>query len=516
MSFDMLSRQTIIKLKPLLCMAGIVVFAWWYGKKLGLSLNRGMIKSLHGLLWFPILLMLPLIFRKMGMFSLFCLVVVFFWAPVEISGLAWFMGRLASNANLVELGIYFLLAVTLFSNLLSPSKRWIVALKRFPFAPFCLYVVGGMIGYLYAKIFLHVPNMSDTFYKMRILLILPAALYFLCLYIIDSKEKAEKVIWIYLISSIFLGLILLFGQTTTDMITVSDYTPTSGRLSMMLQMNQQGPHLFHHHIKINPTTAAAIFSVIFAISFCFLLNRASRIQRVFALAIIVLSMAILIQSMGRSGIFSSFAAAGVIWYLSGYSHLSSKRKTLVYLILFLVASVSVSYYNAVTSEYDTYRRVTLEIFRNPLQAGSLISHLDLWKQSIPIIFTHPLGIGPNGLIGISGTYAELANPFGDPWGVHNLILYWLLFSGFIGTAGFLLLFIRFFRDCKRRLKSQDRDVRILSVVGIGIITAFFVNGIGSPVLLDSVTVTVLWIPLSVIMAAMKLPDTSSSEINKIK
>ena len=148
----------------------------------------------------------------------------------------------------------------------------------------------------------------------------------------------------------------------------------------------------------------------------------------------------------------------------------------------------------------------MEIFSNPLHARTAVSRLVVWKQSIPIIIKHPLGIGANGLLGIRNTYAEMANPSGGIWAVHNLILYLLLFSGVIGTAGFLFIFIWFIKKCRTKLKSRNPGIRLFSIAGIGITTAIFVNGVSSPLIYDSVTATVFWLPIGIIMAVINLPD----------
>jgi len=146
------------------------------------------------------------------------------------------------------------------------------------------------------------------------------------------------------------------------------------------------------------------------------------------------------------------------------------------------------------------------MFSNPLASINFVSRVEIWKEAIPVFIKHPFGIGANGLIAINVTTSELANPWGDVWGVHNLILYLLFFSGFIGTIGFLLIFVWFIRRCISKLRSQDPSIRLFSIAGIGITTAFFTCGVTSPIINSSWDASFLWMPVGIIMAVLSLPN----------
>ena len=465
-----------------------------------------MFKSLYGIYGLPFLLMFPFLLRRFGMFPFFCLVIPVFWIPFGF-GLGYF-GALGLWMIPTELALYFFVAVILFSNMLSPRKRWAKTWNDFPLNSFSIYVFGVIVAYLYGRIFLDVAH-PMSIYLIRVLCIYPAVICFFCMYLIDSKEKGEKALWIFLGSTVLFGLVILFGKSYSSYISLSDYTPLSGRLSMMIRVPIPGFNLL---LKMNPSIASTLYSMIFSIAFTFWLNADSKIKGILSLGIIVLSVMIMVMTMGRAGIFSSILSAGVIWYLSGYAGLSMRKRNLARLIVIVATILGLSYYLGAHSEYMTYRIVALEIFANPFRAGSSVSRLGLWKQAIPIIIAHPFGIGANGFLGISNTYAEMANPAGDIWGVHNFILYLLLFSGFIGTTGFLLIFVGFIKKCLAKLKSQNPGNRLFSIAGIGITTAFFAAGLTSPVIYDSVTATVFWLPTGVIMAVINLPDGNMEKI----
>ena len=488
------------KYKPVIYSIGLAIFAYWYAMKLSLGLERGMFKTLYGVYGLPFLLMFPFLLRRFGMFPFFCLAIPLYWIPFGF-GLGYF-GALGMKMTPTELGIYFFCAIILFSNILSPSERWARTWHDFPLKPFSVFFFGAITAYLYGRIFLGVAE-PESIYKIRVLCIYPAVTCFLCMYLIDSKEKAEKLLWIFLGTTVLLGLVILFGKSYSGYISMSDYAPTSGRLSMMIQVPIPGFSLF---LRINPTVASNLFSMVFSIAFTFWLNETSKLKRFLSLGIIALSVAIMTKTMGRAGIFASISSAAVIWYLSGHAGLSARIKNLSKVILFTTIIIGVSYYIGVHSEYETYRTKSVEIFSNPLHARTAVSRLVVWKQSIPIIFKHPFGIGTNGLLGIRNTYAEMANIYGDIWGVHNLILYLMLFSGVIGTAGFLFIFIWFIKRCRAKLKSQNPGIRLFSIAGIGITIVFFVAGVASPIISNPVTATVFWLPIGIIMAVINLPD----------
>ena len=183
------------KYKHFIYFMGISVFAYWYAKKLFLGLDRGMFKTLYGIFGLPFLLMFPLLLRRFGMFSFFCLVIPLYWIPFGF-GLGYF-GPLGIEMIPTELAIYFFCAVILFSNILSPSERWARTWDNFPLAPFSVFFFGAITAYLYGRMFLGVSE-SMSIYLIRVLCIYPAVICFFCMYLIDSKEKGEKVLWIFL------------------------------------------------------------------------------------------------------------------------------------------------------------------------------------------------------------------------------------------------------------------------------------------------------------------------------
>lgn len=476
-----------------------IFISYQYARVLVNALIKNKMVTLKTLIILPILLIIVtlLLQRKISAFQLFCFIVLIFWLPYQL-GTEYF-GKLGLNFQQVELGIYFIFAFILLSSRFASESRLAEVMRNFPLAQFLLYITGAIIAFLYGVIYLHVFHQASII-RLRVLCIYPLVLCLICVYLINSIEKARKLIWIFLCSSFFLGIIFLFGRKVTEIVSLSSYAASSGRLSMRVQVPLLGG------IEILPAQSSALFSMCFTIAFCFWLNEKSNKKRYSLLAIMVISIMVMVRSQGRAGIIASILSSVVIWYLSGYSRLSSARLNFIKMLFFIIIVLGATYYLANISPYKTYRAHGLEIFSNPLASKTFVSRNEIWEEAIPVFIKHPFGMGANGLIAVNVTTRELTNPLGDIWGVHNLILYLLFFSGFIGTIGFLLIFVWFIRRCISKLRYKDPAIRLFSIAGIGITTAFFTCGVTSPVINSSWDASFLWMPVGIIMAVLSLPD----------
>ncbi len=477
-----------------------IFISYQYARVLVNALNKDKMYTLKTLIILPILLIIVtlLLQRKITAFQLFCFIVFIFWFPYQL-GTEYF-GQLGLKFQQVELGIYFIFAFILLSSRFTSGSRGAKVMRNFPLAQFLLYITGAIIAFFYGVIYLHVFHQASII-RLRFLCIFPLVLCLICVYLINSIEKARKSIWIFLCSSFFLGIIFLFGRKVTEIVSLSSYAGSSGRLSMIIQVPFLGDG-----IRIHPPQASVLFSMCFTIAFCFWLNEKSNIKRYFLLAIIVILIMVMVQSQGRAGIIASILSSVVIWYLSGYSRLSSAKINFIKILFFITMILGATYYLANISPHRGYRVHGLEMFSNPLASKTFVSRVEIWEEAIPVFLKNPFGIGANGLIAINVTARDLTNPWGDIWGVHNLILYLLFFSGFIGTIGFLLIFVWFIRRCISKLRSRDPAIRLFSIAGIGITTAFFTCGVTSPVISSSWDASFLWMPVGIIMAVLSLPD----------
>ena len=459
-------------------------------------------KTRNVLFGLPILLMFPLLLRKMGIFFLFCLLVFIYWIPFKF-GLGFFAGGLGRNLSPCELGVYFFSAMVLFSdNIRHQTNQLVSTWRKFPVFPFFLYICGAIIAYLVGKYVLDSTSWASI-YRVRALCLYPAIICFLCIYLINTKEKAEKVLWTFLLSTLILGLLFLLGRFLTGAITLTMYAKDSTRLSMEIIVPAFGSIVMH------PTGAAGLFSIAFALSLNFYRNSFSQKKRFLAVSMSFLFAMILLLTQGRSGLYAALLSAATIWYLSSKARIPSSGMKHLKVVLPALIILGMTYYLADVSETQSFRIRGFEFFGSPFRAGSFLSRIEIWMVVVPMIIRNPFGIGANGLLAMGYTgIGELSNIYGDIWGVHNLILYLLLFSGFVGAIGFLLIFLRLMKGCVNCLFSYSREpiIRIHCIAGIGVCIAFFTNGLTSPVLYDSWEVPFLWIPVGVVMASINLPD----------
>jgi len=494
-------NRKIGKLKPPIYYVVIALMAVWYATMLTTAVERGMTKTLTGLFGLPILLMFPFLLRKMGIFPLFCSIVFLYWIPYNFA-LEYF-GPMGISITPTEVGLYFFFALILTSYVIKPtyhSYQWANTWRNFPIFPFLLYICGAIIAYSIGKYLLN-SAIGASIYRIRALCLFPAVICFLCIYLINTKEKAEKLLWIFLLSTLILGILFLFGRFVFSFISLSEYAKDSGRLSMTLSAPFLGD------ISINASGAGALFSIVFSLSFSFWLNTSSKKKRYLALGLVIVFVMVLLKSQGRAGLYASIFSAMAIWYLSTKFRRLSARLTFVKLLFIIICILGTTYYLAIVSETTSFRDRGLEFFYSPLKAQSFDSRRGIWGLVIPMIIRNPFGIGANGLLAMESTgIGELGNIYGDIWGVHNLILYLLLFSGFIGTIGFIWIFVWFIKRCMHRLNCDDPIVPFFCIAGIGIIIAFFINGLSSPVLYDSWETSILWFPVGIIIAAITLPD----------
>ncbi len=491
-------KLKIDKLEPTIYYVVLLLMAILYGNMLTTAVERGMTKTLSALLGIPILLMFPFFLRKMGTFSMLCLIVFIYWLPYRFG-----LGYFGSPAMLVipaELGIYFFFALIITSNMLKPTTQWGNTWRNFPIFPFLLYICGAIIAYSVGKYVLNSAT-GISIYRIRALCLTPAIICFLCIYFINTKERAEKILWIFLLSSLILGILFLLGRFAFSFITLTEYAKDSARLSMKISVPLFGNIIMH------PAGAGALFSLVFSLSFSFLLNTSSDKKRCLAIGLVAVFVMVLLKSQGRAGLYASILSSIAIWYLSVKFRTISGKLNFLKLLLVTVFILGATYYLALISGSETYKVRGLEFFSSPFKAQSFVSRNEIWGQTIPMIIRNPFGIGANGLLAMEYTgIGELDNIYGDIWGVHNLILYLLLFSGFIGTIGFIWIFVWFIKRCMHKLKCEEPHVRFFCIAGIGIIIAFFVTGLSSPVLYDSWEASILWFPVGIIIAAIRLPD----------
>ncbi len=462
-------------------------------------------KMTAAFLLFPFLLTLPFVIRKIGVLPLFSLVFLGFWVPYNLP--LQYIGSISFILSPIEFCVFAFAMAVIISSLVSPDEHWERALNNFPVLPFSLYATGGMIALASGHIFLHVLT-PYAIAMARLQYVYPLALLFVCLYLIDSPKKAELPIWGLLGSMTVLGLLFLFGRLTISAVRLSDYALGSGRLSMYLEIPLLGS------VEMDPAGAASLFSMAFVVGFGFWLHQCSRIKKYAAIGVVILSGAVMLKAMGRSAIIASTFASGLMWYLSNYESGTPKRLlTIIKVALFAGGIAGIVYFMAINSEFSGYKIHALEMLSNPLKSKNFQGRMKIWEQAVPIVLKYPVGIGGAGLLGIRDVFHELANDIGSTTAAHNLLLYLLLSTGFLGTIGFTLIILYILKKCARQLRSPDHSQRMLAITGIGLCSTLLVGGITTPYFHNYMKVTAFWLPIFCIIAALNLPEEKGEARN---
>jgi O-antigen ligase len=125
------------------------------------------------------------------------------------------------------------------------------------------------------------------------------------------------------------------------------------------------------------------------------------------------------------------------------------------------------------------------------RVNSNLERLEIWRYTLPVITRRSLlGYGPETFLTAFWSYYPIeTNPqlrALNPWDPHNLFLYHLTAVGILGTAAFLWLLVRFYRQTITALsKSETRSTQILISAVIGSLSAYLILAQFNPVAITS-------------------------------
>jgi len=486
--------QIMPKLKIVIFYLMLFLILFWISCQAGAAIDNSKLSWVYLFIGLSIFVMLPYINNKIGSFSLLCGVVFIYWVPLG-SGLP-ILPRLLPRIQITELGMWMLFVMILIYNIISRNTLRKSTMSRYAFLPFSLFIGGSLITFLISE------KYTDASYELtqiRISVLLPVLICFLCIYFIKTLEQAKKLLWVFLISAGLLGLINLFGPQTTDpsiLLLVTKGSLDIGRIYRVIKLQP------FDLLIMNPEVTAVCFAFITALSFNLWLNHPSFSRRLLAAVILGISSLVIIKGQGRMGLIAASCSVVVITaltlkfrkYPSGLF-----RKSLPKAVILISAILGGAWYQASISPYELTQRRVMSMFANPLQSEGLDLRIWLWKESINVFSKHPFGVG-------FGGFPSFLQISGNAWFAHNLYLYLVLSVGIIGFIGFLWIFIHYAKICWAGLHSDVIDRRILCIGGIGCLTVLFVGGIGSCVYESPWEVLMVWVPIGIIMARATLKD----------
>jgi len=476
-------RLTNKKLRSIFYAILLIVGAYFVGSRLAYALNTGMDKSVVFILMFFTLLMVPYIYKKMGTGILVKGLFFLCWIPIHV-----LLSRYAPFGGLYfyEFAVWVFLGFIFISAVISNDPRLRRTLKRFPFLPFLIYIGGALITYLLTN-----SSLSDLAY-IRFVCILPLLMCFLACYVITTVEEAEKLIWIILTSTgIIFGLLVLLGEKSFTFVQQSTYASVSGRLSTVIGIPYFGS------ISILPTTISFLFASVFIYSFNFVLNHRSFYARTYASIISIIAVAGMILGQGRGAIIASLCSILVMSILCRKIAKKKFNGTILKMMVVLFIIVGTFWYVSSQSKYEGFYKHGMIMFNDPLSDKNLLGRIAVWQDSLEVIFRNPFGVGLHGF--------EYSLD-GSSWASHNIYLWMILSFGIFGIIGFAWILYILFRMFRDGLNSGRHNLQMLCIGGIGALVLLLVAGTVDPIFDSSTTVTIIWSPLAVIMAAVMSHD----------
>jgi O-antigen ligase len=220
----------------------------------------------------------------------------------------------------------------------------------------------------------------------------------------------------------------------------------------------------------------------------------------------------------RSGSRGGWVAVPVLcfWWIVLNNHKISLFKWLI--AVSILVSVIISSYFCIDVVYSRAQEIFSDLYA--LEHGnkdtSIGVRLQLWKAAIYLFKEHPFfGLGPEGFktmmlpLSQSGILTPMAAELGRGE-VHNDLLARAAELGVIGVLSFLSLFLIPFFIFIRANKSDSRIKKKAAVLGISLVTGFFVFGLTVEIFSLKMTLTFYSLTLTVLLALATSKQIESS------
>lgn len=434
----------------------------------------------------PLLLVMLYFIKSGGLIKILNIAVIFFWFPLKI-GLKTAV-PLLSSLNLFDLGILIILLLALFDSNDNNKIKVVSSFKKFPFWAYLLYLIGAMIAHYNSN------GSAQEMEQIRTMYILPGLIIFSFIYIIRDTKQIEIIVKQLLISAAILGLLILIGEKIGIGGKVA-LMEENARLSYQLIIPFIGKHILHMN-QIGMT-----FAMLTIISFSIYLNHPSRSIRLANIVLITLFSLLILKTNSRHAIIGLIFGILLITLLSKRFKLIRQRFVLFKGILFASIFIIGFVYLAVTTKDSAIYERGFELINSPFEAVNVVKRIEIWKDSLPLIFNSLLGFG---LFGFPMT------PDGNTAIVHNMYFFVYFSTGIIGFIAFLFIHINILkRSWKGLYISSSYVTRIICVSTIGIEASLFVAGIASPMRLENWQIAVFWIYPALMYSILGLEKQNS-------
>ena len=473
----------------------ISLIFFWIAYKAGIGIVDGKLKAVYMPIGFSIFIVFPYIVDKTGTFPFLCGLIFIYWLPFN-TGLGHVSPFLV-NMYAAEFGMWMLCLGALIHGSITKSDQFASAIGRFPFLPFALLIAGSLSANLVSANFFARTELS----QIRILFFIPSVTCFVCLYFIKTVGQAERLIWIFLISAGILGLVYLFAPNITGSERLYSIAEDTGRIQRTIKLPLFGV------LNINPANGAVCFSFIVVLSFNLWLNHPSLRGRLAASVILAISVLMIIQGQGRTGLISAICGVIAIQVLSLRFKIYASKfilRSLLKPVIVICTTIFTVTYLAVTSPIFNYQQRVMNLYANPLLAAD--SRINRWETAVRVVLDNLHGVGIFGF----------PNADGLSWVAHNLYLFLLLSSGIIGFIGYIWIFLRYTKAWWYGLHYRNLNRRLLCIAGIGCVVILIVGGMGSCIYWSPWETLIIWIPIGVTMAAATLPEEDGRQRTEVR
>lgn len=452
----------------------------WMATKFGVALGKGMNFTIRGFMMLPLILTAPYIAKKYGLFPLLFLLVISFWIPVTI-GLKKYL-PLLSELYPLEIGVWALTLYLLFQSVLTSGIRLKKTLSSMPFLFFFIFSIGAFVAHFSSNG--HPGDLS----RVRLIFAFPGLFCFICMYVIETEKQAETLIWWFLTSAALFGCFVFIAKSHFSIGTTID-SPDTIRLNFYLKLPLLGT------ISMYAAAIGYYFSILVILSFNFSLNHPSRSRRALAIIYLIIFALLVLKSQTRGALIAATMAMVFVVVLSKWQNLARQRflflKTAIILFLF----VGYFWYSATTSTDESYYHHGMELFNNPLKAVNLISRITIWQDTIPLLKDALLGVG---LFGFK------VMPDGNSINVHNMYLFYFLAAGVMGLFSFMVITFLIFKSYLHYLRFNNNEMsKILVTGGLGVLFAWWIEGITSSMVHSHWGLFILWVPTCIIFSVSK-------------
>ncbi len=404
--------------------------------------------------------------------------VLLFWLPTKF-GLKEHIPFVA-KFSLFEL-VVFTMALIIIANSYSTKNRLFQSkdIKR-TYWFFIIFAVAGLISHFFSS----TPTFLST--KLRYVFLLPLATFIVIQYKVKTADTVVYLMRFYLRGVFILAVIILVGPIFFNLGTVME--EIDARLSLELSIPLFGKLMMH------PASIGYFFSLAYTMAFSnMMLNTNKRNRYWSALITLIIALAV-IQSNTRGALIAIVFATVLILFLIRRRKLR-KGGSYFFIAIGLLTAIFAYfiYISLYTKSYIIQDRL-LEML-DPMSSVNMVARLDVWQNIQGFLKISIFGTGLQGIGVLQGATVGA---------IHNMVLFYILSSGFLGLIAFIVIQ---FRILKRLLKSlrkengQDNNAVILG--GIGTISALWICGLVSSMSFQFWGLIMIWLP---IIAAYKLTD----------